>query len=345
MALFNTLEKLISADSVSGFEGSIREVLKKELKPYVDEIKVDKIGNLIARKGKGSPKMMITAHMDEIGLMVRDIEDDGFIRFDAIGGWDNRILLASKVKIYGSKGGVIGVIGSKPIHVMEEEEKKKPIKLKELFIDVGAKTKKEVESAGISIGDFVAPYGELNKLVSTKITGQGFDDKLGCLSIIEIMKSLKSFKGSVYVVGTVQEETGLIGIRGSAFGIEPDVVLAIDTTIAGDTPEMKAESLPTVLGKGPVLVLKDAISMMQPQVKKWLKAAGKKAKINLQYEVMKGGATDASITPTVREGIPSGCIAIASRYIHTPVEVADMKDVEDIVKLVVEAIKIGSQYV
>jgi len=345
MALFNTLEKLISADSVSGFEGGIREVMKKELKPFVDEIKVDKIGNLIARKGKGKPKVMITAHMDEIGLMVKDIEKDGFIRFDTVGGWDNRILLASKVKIYGSKGGIIGVVGSKPIHVMEEEEKKKPIKLKDLFIDIGAKSDKEVNKAGVEIGNFVAPYGELNKLISSRITGQGFDDKLGCLALIEIMKSLKNFKGTVYIAGTVQEETGLIGIRGTAFGVEPDVVLAIDTTIAGDTPEMKGESLPTEVGKGPVLVLKDAISMMQPQVKKWMKAAAKKAKLNLQYEVMMGGATDASITPTVREGIPSGCVAIASRYIHTPVEVADMKDIESVVKLVVEAVKMSSQYI
>ncbi len=339
------LKKLVEAPGISGSEENIRELMKKELKPYVDEIRVDKIGNLIAKKGSGSPKVMLVAHMDEIGLMVKHIDKNGFIKFETIGGWDERILLAKKVKIYGSKGPIVGVIGSKPIHIQEEEERKKPVKVKEMFIDIGAKNKKEVEKAGISPGDFITHYGEFNKLIGTRVTGYGFDDRIGCLELIEIMKGIKKIKGTIYAVGSTQEEIGLIGVRGSAFGINPDVILAMDTTIAGDMPGVNSGEVLPVLGKGPVLGIKDAISIVHPKIKKWIKETAKKNKIPLQYDIMKGGATDASITPTIREGIPSGAILTPTRYVHTPVEVLDLKDVKNVVKLVIEALKTVNKYI
>jgi putative aminopeptidase FrvX len=338
------LKKLVDAPSISGSEKDVRDLMKKELKRYADEIKIDKIGNLIARKGKGSPKIMLAAHMDELGLMVKFIDQKGFIKFDMIGGWDERILPAKKFKVHGSKGSVVGVIGSKPPHLQEKEEQKIPFKLKDMYIDIGAMNKKEVEKAGIRVGDFITRYGQLDHMISSRITGYGFDNRIGCLVMIEVMKRLKNFKGTVYAVGTIQEEMGLIGVRGPAFGIEPDVVLALDTTIAGGTPELKPGEVSINIGCGPALAIKDAVGVINPKVKKWITETVKKTKIPLQYEVMSGGATDASVIPMIKEGIPSGSILVPSRYVHTPVEVADIKDIEKTVKLVVETVKSASKY-
>ncbi len=338
------LKKLVEAPSISGSEKNVRDLIAKELKPHASEIKVDRIGNLIARKGRGKPRIMLCAHMDEIGLMVKHIDEKGFIRFDTVGGWDQRILLAQKMKIYGSKGPVVGVIGSKPVHIQEADEQKRSVKLKDMFIDIGAKDSKDVEKAGIKQGDFITNYGSFNTTKRGRVTGYGLDNRIGCTVMIEVMKALKSFKGTVYAVGTIQEETGLIGVRGSAFGIDPDVVLGLDTTIAGDMPGVKPEEATSRIGEGPVMLVKDRVMIVNPRVKKWIEDTAKSIKIPIQYEVLDGGATDASITPTVRDGIPSGAVLVATRYIHTPVEVADMKDVKNAVKLVVKLVQTANKY-
>jgi len=340
----NLLKKLIESPSVSGSERNVRDLIAKEIKKHVDGIKIDKIGNLIAKKGSGSPKIMINAHMDEIGLMVKHIDDNGFIRFETIGGWDRKILQAQKFKIHGSKGIVIGVVGSKAIHLQEKEEEKKATKVKDMFMDIGAGNKKEVEKMGVNVGDFITQHGELNKLGGSMITGYGFDDRVGCLELIEIVRNLEKFRGTLYAVGTVKEEIGLVGIRGSTFGINPDVVISLDTTISGDTPDLKPYEAITAMGKGPVLLIKDAISRVQDEMKKWVQDVAKRNKIPLQYDILSGGATDASITPTIREGIPSLSILVPSRYTHTPVEVVDVKDVKNAVKLVTELVKTAHKY-
>jgi putative aminopeptidase FrvX len=339
MSIESTLKKFSESESISGFERNIREIMMKEMKPYVDEIRVDDIGNLIARKGKGSPKIMIAAHMDQLGLIVKNVTKEGFINFDTVGGWDERVLPTCKVRINGSKGTVIGIVGSKPPHLQEKEEMKLPYKKKELFIDIGASSDKEVEKAGVSVGDFITRHSEFNNMVGSRVTGPGLDNRAGCTIIVEALKRLKSFKGTVYFVGTIQEEIGLIGIRGAAFGIDPDVAVAVDTTIGGDTPGITDAESAIKLGKGPVLGLKDAVSFTNPRVKRWLIDTAKASKINIQLEVISGGASDASIIPTVRDGIPSGTLQVATRYIHTAVEVLDMKDMESCVKLLIDAIK------
>ncbi len=338
------LKKLVEANSISGYEDNIRNIIQKEIKPHVDDVKIDKVGNLIARKGKGSPKIMLAAHMDTIGLIVKYISKEGFISFEKIGGWDERILPTLKVKIHGEKGSVFGVIGSKPPHIQERDEGKKPFKMKELFIDVGASNEDDVKKAGIGIGDFITVHGTLENLIGSKVTGQGFDNRIGCLSLIEIAKSLKKFKGTVYLVGTVKEEIGLIGVRGSAFSINPDVMLAIDTGIAGDVPGINETEVPIKMSGGPSLDIKDAMSVIHPQVKKWVKETAEKNKIKLQFDVMSGGATDASVASIIREGIPSGALTVPVRYIHTPVEVADIKTIEDCVKLGVKLVESAGKY-
>ncbi len=342
--MLSLLTKLTEAPSISGSEGSVREVMRKELKNYVDEIHVDKIGNLIARKGKGSPKILLAAHMDELGLMVKYVDKSGFINFETIGGWDERVLPGIKVHIHGSKGSVTGVIGTKPVHLQDKDEQKNPFKLKELFIDIGAGSAEDVRKAGISIGDMITRSGEVSRLLGSRLTGAGFDNRAGCAVLIEVMKRIRGFKGTVYAVGTVQEETGLIGVRGSIFGIQPDVVLALDTNIAGDTPEIKPNESNLVLGKGPTMDLKDAISITNPRVKKWILETAEKTKIKIQLNVMSGGATDASMAPMIREGIPSGCLAVPVRYVHTPVEVVELNDMEATAKLAAECVKSAPKY-
>jgi putative aminopeptidase FrvX len=340
----DTLKRLVEAESISGFEKSVRDLMAKELKPYVDEIRVDKVGNLIARKGRGSPKVMVSAHMDEIGLMVKHIDEKGFLRFDTIGGWDTRGLPSTKVKIHGSKGPVIGVVGSRPVHLMEPEELKVPVKLKDMFIDIGAKGRKEAEKTGVTVGDFITRTGTFSRMVGTRVTGPGFDNRVGCTVLVEAVKRLKNFRGTLYAVGTIQEEMGLIGARGATFGINPDVALAIDTSIAGDVPEIKPSEACLELGKGPVLGIKDAITFMNPAVRKWLQDSAKRVRVNLQHEVISGAAAESSVIGMVREGIPSGGIFVTTRNIHSTGEVADMKDIEDCVKLVVEAVKSASKH-
>ncbi|MEE9322949.1 MAG: M42 family metallopeptidase [Candidatus Aenigmarchaeota archaeon] len=338
------LKKLIDSPSISGYEKNIRDLMSKEIRPYVDEVKVDKIGNLICKKGSGSPKIMLVSHMDEVGLMVKYVDEKGFIRFEPVGGWDSKILPAQKFKIHGSKGPVVGVIGSKPIHLQEREEEKKPVKISEMFMDMGAKNRKEAERMGVSVGDFITNHGELNKLGGSKVTGYGFDDRVGCLELIEVMKNLKNFKGTVYAVGTVKEEIGLVGIRGPTFGINPDIVIALDTTVSGDTPELKPYEATARMGEGPALVIKDAISIVQSEIKKWVQDIAKKNKIKLQFDVLSHGATDASVTPMIREGIPSIAILTPTRYVHTPVEIVDMNDVKNSVKLVAELVKAAHKH-
>jgi len=339
-----TFQKLVEAAAISGFEESIRDVIAKELKPHVDSIMTDKVGNLIAQKGKGSPKIMFTAHMDELGLIVKYIDKGGFIRFETVGGWDERILPGIKVKIHGSKGVVVGVVGTKSVHLQEKDEQKKPYKAKELFIDIGAGSAKDVDKSGVSIGDFITNYGQLDRLVGSRMTAYGCDDRVGCLELIEIARKAKKFKGTLYLVGTIQEEIGLIGARGTLFGINPDVMISLDMTLVGDTPEMKPGEVSTKIGKGPVMELMDAMSFVNPQAKKWITETARKKKIRLQELVCGAGAQDSSVAAIVREGIPSGAVSIPSRYLHTPVEVFDMEDVKQSIELVSEMIKTAHKY-
>jgi len=338
------LKRLVEAPAVSGFEENVSALLKRELKPHVDEIKTDRIGNVIARLGSGSPKIMLAAHMDEIGLIVKYVNKKGFIIFDKIGGWDERILPTKKVLIHGSHGSVPGVIGSKPVHLQEKEEEKKPVKLKEMFIDIGASSEDDVKKAGIGVGDFITNSGSVDRLVGSKVTGHAFDNRIGCLVLAEIARRAKNFKGTLYLVGTVKEEMGLIGVRGSSFSVNPDAMLAIDTTIAGDTPGLTIEEAPLKLGSGPALEIKDQMSVVNSLVKKWVLETASKGKIKIQLDVMSGGATDASIVPTVREGIPAGAITVPTRYVHTPVEVADMNDINNCVKLCVKLVESAHKY-
>lgn len=340
MAIEKTLKKLVDAPGISGSEGNIRDIIKDELKNNVDEIRTDSIGNLITKKGNGKFKVMVTAHMDEPGFIVKHITKKGYIKFAPIGGWDPKAIPAQKVRIYTDKGEVIGVVGSKSIHLQSKKEMEKVSKLKKLFIDIGAKDKKDAEKHGVQPGDRVELYRELSKLKNSRITSNGLDNRAGCAALIELMKKIDPKNITVYGVGTVQEEIGLVGIRGSAFGVNPDVVLVMDTTTAGDYPGVsEKEESPIKLGKGPVILLKDALSLINSKIKKLFMDIAKKNKIPYQFEVISGGATEAATVSMVREGKPGGALSVPGRYIHTGVEVIDTKDLKKTVKLMKKSIE------
>jgi putative aminopeptidase FrvX len=332
----DTLKKLCDAHGVSGFEGNVTEIMKGEFERSCDSVDVDNFGNVIARKGNGKKKMMIAAHMDEIGLMAKHINDNGFINFVKIGGIDNRTLINQRVVIKTRKGHIPGIIGYKPPHLQKEDERKKVIKHDELFIDIGAKDKKDAERR-VDIGDpviFEPNFGQLTKDV---FYGKAIDNRLGCYVLLRVMEKIpKSIDLKIYAVGTAQEELGLKGARVSAFKLDPDYAFAVDTTLAGDTPQVKKTESSLEIGKGPDITIVEAAGrgvVTHPRLRELLIKTAKKHKIPYQADIHDGGMTDGAIISLTREGIPTGVVSIPCRYIHGPTGVFDMRDVDNAIKL------------
>jgi endoglucanase len=341
MTLAETLEKLSNATGVAGREEEVRSLMKKSLKPHVDEVKEDKLGNVIGiKKGeRNAPKVMLAAHMDEIGLLVKTISKEGFLQFTKIGGIDDRILLAQKVIVYTEKGPIHGIIGSKPPHIQKEEERKKVPTFDELFIDVGAQSQEEAKKMGVKIGDSVVFDIKFAKVGKNIVIGKAFDDRVGCAVMVEAMRLLEKTKCTVYAVGTVQEEVGLRGATTAAFGIYPDVGIALDVTIAGDVPGVKEVEAPIKLRKGPSLTIADYGLITHPKVLRLLVDAAEENKIPYQLETGLPGSTDAARISLTREGVPSGVISVPTRYIHGPAALLSLEDAENAAKLTAIAIQ------
>ena len=335
------LEKLSNANGISGAEGAVAKIIRDEIAPYVDEIKTDRMGNLIAVKKGDDFKIMLAAHMDEIGLMVQYIDEKGFIRFVGVGGWYNPVLVSQRVILHGEKGDIPGVLGMKPPHVMEEADRKKPIELANLFIDVGAHSAEEVEAMGITVGTTVTIDRDYQPLAGTVVTGKALDNRVGCAMLIGALKEMES-KHTIYAVFTVQEEVGLKGAKTAAFSLNPDVAIATDVTIPGDSPGIERRKAPVFMGEGPVVVMVSASGrghLADPRMVDWLKKTAKKHDIKIQIEVGDGGNTDASAINFERGGIPSVPVSVPARYIHSPVEVIDLKDLQGAIELLRLAVK------
>jgi putative aminopeptidase FrvX len=341
MSLNENLKKLSNTCGVTGREEEVRNLMIKLMKPYVDEIVVDKLENVIAiKKGKKSKlKVMLAAHMDEIGLMVKTITKEGFLKFAKMGGIDDRILLAQKMTVHTSKGPLSGVIGSKPPHIQKEQERKKVVAYDELFIDIGAENRKDVNKMGVKIGDPVSFDVKYAKLGKDVVTGKALDDRAGCAIMIEALKQLGSTDCTICAVGTVQEEVGLRGAATATFGIDPDIGIALDVTIAGDVPGVREFDTSAKMGKGPVLTVADSGLITHPKVLRLLLDAAEENKINYQLETGLPGTTDAARISLTRQGVPSGTVSVATRYIHSPVGMLSLKDAENSAKLTVVAIQ------
>ena len=324
------LQKLTEAFGPSGYEDKVREIVRTEVEPLADEIRVDVLGNLIVRKrpgrqSKDSRKITIAAHLDEIGLIVSHVDENGFIRFAPIGGVFRRYVLGNRVRFLNGAQGVIGFDRLDNVNELPTLDK--------VYIDVGATGKKDCP---VKIGDMAAfdrPFTELgNRLVA-----KSMDDRVGVLVAIEALRALKSTPHDVYFVFTTQEEVGTRGAATSAYGVDPDVGIAIDVTPAGDTPN--ALKMEMALGKGPCIKIQDPGMIADPRVVAWMIRSAEKAKLPYQREVLLVGGTDARAIQLTRAGVPSGCISIPVRYVHSPSEMVDYSDVQNAVKLLTAVLR------
>ena len=338
--ILGLLKELACAPGPSGREEDVRKLVAEYLKPYVDKLWVDTWGNLIGvKRGREPGKLMVAAHMDEVGFFVSYIEDEGFLRVVPVGGVGERSLLYQRVVLRTREGKVIrGVVGLKPPHVAKPEELQKVPELRELFVDIGASSREEVEKLGVRVGDILVFDRDVAELVGDRVTGKAFDDRVGLVALVEVAKMLEKPSVDVYLVATVQEEVGLKGARTSAFAISPDVALAVDTTIASDVPGIPKNEWYTRLGKGPAIKIADGRNasglIAHPKVFDMLVHVAEKYNIPYQVEVIPGGTTDASIIALNKEGVPAGTVSIPTRYVHSPVEVVDLNDVYNTALLV-----------
>ncbi len=321
------LKSLTEIYGPSGEEEKVREFIKNEVKKFVDDIKIDAMGNLITlKKGNGKKKIMLAAHMDEIGLCCTYIDEKGFLRFTTVGGVTPITCLSGRVIF---SNGKIGTIGEE-----KREDIKEPLKLNKMYIDIGAKDKKEAEDM-VSIGDTAAFLREFTSL-GKRLIAKAFDDRVGCVVLIQVIKELKRCDNDIYFVFTVQEEVGTRGAQPSAYRIAPDIGIAVDVTSTGDTPQ--GIHMAVELGKGTAIKVKDRGMITHPKVRGTLIEVARKYNIPYQLEVLETGATDGRVIQMAREGVMAGAVSIPCRYIHSPSEMVDIEDVENSVKLLVKAI-------
>jgi endoglucanase len=270
---------------------------------------------------------------------VKTISKEGFLQFMKLGGIDDRVLLAQKVMVYTEKGPLHGIIGSKPPHIQKEDERKRVIPYDELFVDVGAASSEEAQKMGVKIGDPIEFDIRFAKISKNIVIGKAFDDRAGCAIMIETLKRLEKTDCTVYAVGTVQEEVGCRGATTSAFGLCPDIGIALDVTVAGDTPGVKEIDAPIKLGKGPSLTIADSLLITHPKVLRLLVDTAEENKIPYQLEAGLPGGTDAGRISLTREGVPSGTISLPARYIHSPTSLISLADAENVVKLAIATIQ------
>ncbi|MDD1504786.1 M42 family metallopeptidase [Lysinibacillus xylanilyticus] len=336
---------LTDANGIAGNERAPREVMKKYIGPYADLVETDNLGSVIAKKvgDENGPKIMVAGHLDEVGFMVTQIDDKGFIKFQTVGGWWSQVMLAQRVTITTRKGDeIIGVIGSKPPHILPADVRNKVVDIKDMFIDVGAASKDEVLEWGVRPGDMVTPYFEFNVMKNEKyLLAKAWDNRIGCAIAIDVMKALQNEKhpNILYSVGNVQEEVGLRGAKTATHKIQPDIGFAVDVGVAGDTPGVTAKESTSKMGAGPQIIVYDASMVSHRGLREFVLDVADEHNIPYQFEAMAGGGTDAGSIHVTANGIPALSIGIATRYIHSHAGILHRDDYDNAVKLMVEVIK------
>ncbi len=322
------IQELVETTSPSGYEKKIREVIRSKIEPHADEVQVDALGNLIAIKGhanSGGMKIMLAAHMDEIGIIATHIDESGFIRFTTIGGVLRHTCIGGRVRFLDGTQGVIG-------YETLDDANKLPT-FNQMYIDVGASTR---SGCPVRVGD-VAAFDRDFSTYGDRLVSKAMDDRIGVAVLIETLRKLKKSPHRVYFVFSVQEEVGLRGAITAAFGLDPDIGIAVDVTRSGDTP--KGIKMDVSLGSGPAIKVRDSGMLSDPKVVNWMVQTAEKAKLPYQLEVLEAGTTDARAIQLTRAGVPAGCISIPCRYVHAPSEMVDYNDVQNAVLLLLELIK------
>ena len=338
------MAKMMDAFGPSGFEREINRIVKKEIEPIVDEIITDKLGSVAFKLNGDGPKVLLAGHTDEIGFIISSITKEGFLTFNQLGGWWDQVLLAQKVIIRGKKGDVIGIIASKPPHIIPMEERKKVVVKKNMYIDIGVSTKEEVEEAGIRVGDPVVPWSPFQTLHDGKVgMGKAFDDRIGTFVIMEAIRRIKeqgiAHPNTIIGAGTVQEEGGLRGAQTIAQTVNPDVAIVLEVDIAGDVPGIKPHEAATKMGKGPGMITYDRSMIPNQGLKEFVLDIASQGEIPIQLSQMAGGGTDAGRIHVNSSGCPSVVLTVPTRHIHSHIGLLSLKDTENMIKLLVELLK------
>ncbi len=335
------LKELVDAHGVPGFEDDVAKVMQKYLKG-VGPFSKDRLGSFICEKvgeAKG-PRVMLAGHLDEVGFMVRSITKEGFVRFLALGGWWGHVVLGQRLIIKTRKGDILGVVGSKPPHELRDEDRKKVLEIKDMYIDVGATSDWDVKKhLDIRPGDPIVPDSAFAVMANPNLLlAKAWDNRIGCALAAETAKRLVGQKhpNVLYAVATVQEEVGLRGAKTSSSKLRPDVGLALDVGIAHDTPGTEGDEK---LGGGPLVVIYDATSIPNRRLRDLVIDTAKSAKIPLQFEAVERGGTDAGRIHLSGEGVPTISMGVAARYIHSHVSIIDRSDYEATVRLLVALVK------
>jgi endoglucanase len=335
------LRDLSDAFGPSGNEDQVRRILKRELEPCADKVKVDKLGNILFyHDGKeGYPKIMLSAHMDEVGVLVTFIENEGFLRFENLGGIPSNTLPGQRIIFQGEKGELKGIVGTKPPHIMTVDEQNKVIPVEDLFIDIGAESLDKARAKGADIGMMGVFDVEFTELGGGYVRGKALDDRAGCAVLVGVFKALKDSPYNFVAVGSVQEELGMRGARTAAWQIDPDYGLALEGTFAADVPGTRPDRTSATLKGGPVITIMDRTVLTDPVVLKALINVGREKAIPFQFKKVPVGGTDAGAIHLTKAGVPSGTVAVPCRYIHGPAAVAHVDDVKNSVSLVTEFIR------
>jgi tetrahedral aminopeptidase len=331
---FDLLKKLVDTPGPSGYEQPVQRVYREAVRAYSDEVRTDVMGNVIAvRNREGSPRVMLAGHADEIGFQVRYIGEDGMLYFGPIGGHDAVVTVGQRVRVHTAKGAILGVLGRRAVHLMDQEDRNKPVKLDDLWVDIGAKDGSHTKEL-VEIGDCITYAQELERLQGDVCTARSFDNKMGLFIVAEAMRLLseKTFEAAVFGVGTVQEEIGLRGARTSAYGVDSLVGLAVDVHHAMDYPgAIKKKVGDLKLGAGPIITRGANVN---PRVYDLLVQTAKELDIAYQIEAAPSGTgTDANAMQLTRAGMATGVISVPLRYMHTPCEVLNLNDVENAARL------------
>jgi endoglucanase len=338
----NLLKELTETPGVSGYETPIRAVIRKYLEKY-GELTQDKIGSVICRKQGTSekPRVMLAGHMDEIGFMVKQVTPEGFIKFIPLGGWFDQVLLGQRVIIQSKKGDVVGVIGAKPPHLLPADERDKVVKRKDMYVDIGALNKDEVEAAGIQLGDPIIPRADFVELAGgNTYLSKAFDDRVGTALVISTMQELqqKNHPNTVFGVATVMEEVGIRGATTSVRAVDPDVAIVLESDIAGDVPGIKPDESSIKLGQGPTVVLFDARMIPNIRFRDLVLDTAKQIGVPLQLSAIEGGATDGGVIHLHGIGVPTIVIGVAARHIHSHSSIIHRQDYDNAVRLLLALI-------
>ena len=333
------LRRLTDASGIAGFEGHVREVVRNEITPLVDNFRVDRLGNLICtRQGNGGPTVLLAAHMDEIGFLVRHVDEDGFLRLQPLGSFDPRVLLAQRVVVHTRSGDrVTGIIETTadPLHFGPPAAASRPA-LDDLFVDVGP-------GAGVGIGDMVTLDRQLHAGAG-RVVSRALDDRLGLYVMIEALRQLGEHAATVVAVATTQEEVGSRGAVVAGYAVDPDICVALDLTIANDIPGSRPDQVVTRLGHGPAIKVMDTTQISDPGMVRQLRDLARQHDIPYQLEVLNHGGTDASLVQRLRAGVAVVTLSIPARYIHTVNETAVTADIDHTVTLLARYLESAHTY-